>query len=124
MTGGPAEQPSEAPAFAVMPDDWLSRVLNRTSCRVTPIPDEAEERLKAAAHKQFHAALADRLVGQWILKNEGLTEHFRSSLEGISQFGFRIMVRKDWEEFAEAFNQELAAIRENGELDAILSNYR
>lgn len=74
--------------------------------------------------EQFHAALADRLVGQWILKNEGLTEHFRSSVEGISQFGFRIMVRKDWEEFAEAFNQELAAIRENGELDAILSNYR
>jgi polar amino acid transport system substrate-binding protein len=63
-------------------------------------------------------------VGQWILRNEGLTEHFRSSVEGISQFGFRIMLRKDWKKFAEAFNQELANIQENGELDAILSNYR
>ena len=74
--------------------------------------------------EQFHGALADRLVGQWILKKEGLTGRFRSSAEGVSQFGLRIMLRKDWEAFSDAFNQELAAIRENGELDAILAKYR
>ncbi|WP_426377116.1 substrate-binding periplasmic protein [Marinobacter sp. VGCF2001] len=73
---------------------------------------------------QFHAALADRLLGHWILKNEGLTSEFRSSVDGISKFGFRIMLREDWADFASAFNQELANVRENGELDAILERYR
>ncbi|MBR9869650.1 MAG: amino acid ABC transporter substrate-binding protein [Gammaproteobacteria bacterium] len=73
---------------------------------------------------RFDAALADRLVGQWILRNEGLTNQFRSSTGNISQYGYRLMLRKDWAEFAQGFNRELAAMRENGELDAILANYR
>jgi len=73
---------------------------------------------------RFDAAVADRLVGQWFLRNEGLREQFRTSTESISTFGFRIMLRKDWQDFAKAFNRELARIRENGELDAILEHYR
>ncbi|WP_243411410.1 substrate-binding periplasmic protein [Marinobacter halophilus] len=74
--------------------------------------------------ERFDAALADRLVGQWILKSEGLKDNIRTSDNGISQYGFRVMVRPDWADFAEAFNRELEVIRENGELDAILANYR
>lgn len=73
---------------------------------------------------RFDAAVADRLVGQWILKKEGLEDQFRSTALGISQLDFRIMLRKDSQEFADAFNAELRAIRENGELDAILAKYR
>ncbi|WP_227515532.1 substrate-binding periplasmic protein [Marinobacter salinus] len=73
---------------------------------------------------RFHAAVADRLVGQWILRNEGLQDEFRTSREVISQYGFRIMVTKQWADFVDAFNNELARIRKNGELDAILANYR
>lgn len=74
--------------------------------------------------ERFDAAIADRLVGQWILRREGLQNQFRSTREGISNVGFRLMLRKDWQEFADAFNAELKEIRENGELDAILANYR
>ncbi len=74
--------------------------------------------------KQFDAALADRLVGHWILKTEGIAEHFHSSGNSLSQHGLRLMLRPEWTEFAEAFNRELANIRENGELDAILAKYR
>jgi len=74
--------------------------------------------------ERFDTALADRLVGQWILKTEGMAEHFSSSETAISQYGFRIMVRPEWTEFTEAFNKELDKIRENGELQAILANYR
>jgi len=74
--------------------------------------------------ERFDAALADRLVGQWILRNEGVAHEFRSSRRSISQYGFRLMLRPDWQEFAQAFNQELGRIRDNGELDTILSNYR
>lgn len=73
---------------------------------------------------RFDALIADRLVGQWILREEGLQDKFRISNEGISEVGFRIMLRKEWQDFAEAFNRELKKIRENGELDAILANYR
>ncbi|WP_323752596.1 substrate-binding periplasmic protein [Marinobacter sp.] len=73
---------------------------------------------------RFDAALADRLVGQWILRNEGLTHQFRTSTKNISEYGYRLMLRKDWTDFAQAFNRELSAMRENGELDAILANYR
>lgn len=73
---------------------------------------------------RFDIAIADRLLGQWVLKNEGLRERFRTSAESISTFGLRIMLRKDWQDFANEFNRELARIRENGELDAILANYR
>lgn len=73
---------------------------------------------------RFDAAVADRLVGQWFMKNEGLRDEFRISYNNISQYGFCIMLRKEWKEFADAFNMELAHIRKNGELDAILANYR
>ncbi len=73
---------------------------------------------------RFDAAVADRLVGKWFLRNEGLRDNFRTSAKSISTFGFRIMLRKDWQGFADEFNRELARIRENGELDAILANYR
>jgi len=73
---------------------------------------------------RFDAAVADRLVGSWFLRNEGLRDRFRTSAKSISTFGFRIMLRKDCVEFADDFNRELALIRENGELDAILANYR
>lgn len=74
--------------------------------------------------KHFDAAVADRLVGQWILLNEGLQGQFRISEETISKYPFRLMLRKDWADFAEQFNEELASVRENGELDTILARYR
>ena len=73
---------------------------------------------------EFVAAIADRLVGQWIILSEGLQGQFRMSEDHISQYGFRLMLRKDWEEFAALFNRELQALKTNGELDEILSRYR
>lgn len=70
------------------------------------------------------AAVADRLVGKWILLNDGMQGDFRVLPETLSQYGFRIMFRKDWKDFASSFDRELQAMRENGELDRILSNYR
>lgn len=73
---------------------------------------------------RFDAAVVDLLVGKWILKNEGLQDQFTVSSEGISSYGFRVMLRKESQPFVDAFNAELARIRENGELEAILANYR
>ncbi|MBL1271629.1 MAG: transporter substrate-binding domain-containing protein [Oceanospirillales bacterium] len=73
---------------------------------------------------RFDAAVVNLLVGKWILKNEGLQGRFTISSGGISSYGFRVMLRKESQAFADKFNAELARIRENGELNAILANYR
>jgi polar amino acid transport system substrate-binding protein len=73
---------------------------------------------------EFDAAIADRLVGQWIILSEGLQGRFRMSEDNVSEYGFRLMLRKDWEDFAALFNRELQALKANGELDEILSRYR
>ncbi|WP_375193773.1 substrate-binding periplasmic protein [Marinobacter sp.] len=74
--------------------------------------------------QRFDAAVADKLVGRWILRNEGLQKQFSITSESISNYGFRLMLRKDWQAFANDFNAELARMKANGELDAILANYR
>lgn len=74
--------------------------------------------------ERFDAAVADKLVGKWILRNEGLQKQFSITSESISNYGFRLMLRKDWQAFANDFNAELARMKANGELDAILANYR
>lgn len=73
---------------------------------------------------RFHAAVADRLVGKWILRNQGAAGKLRTSSSAISEYGFRIMVRPESSEFVEAFNRELEKLRESGELDTILAEYR
>jgi len=74
--------------------------------------------------KDFHAALADQLVGRWILRQENMKDAFRTSGKSVTKLGFRIMLRHNYTAFAEEFNRELAKLRKNGELDAILNKYR
>ncbi|MBL3558184.1 MULTISPECIES: substrate-binding periplasmic protein [Marinobacter] len=74
--------------------------------------------------EDMDAAVADQLVGRWILRNENMQGEFRTTSTKLSQYGFRLMLRKDCESFAQSFNRELQAMKENGELEEILSNYR
>ena len=74
--------------------------------------------------KGFDAAITDRRVGLWILRNENLEDKVRVARHGLRRYGYRLMLRKDWVGFARRFNKELQHIRRNGELDAILQAYR
>mgnify|MGYP005858263917 CR=1 FL=1 len=73
---------------------------------------------------KLDAAVADRLLGQWILYTKGMKDDFRASNATLSETGFRIMLRPEWQSFAKAFNAELASMRKNGEIERILSDYR
>ena len=73
---------------------------------------------------ELDAAIADRLVGQWIILSEDLQGQLRVSDHNISEYGFRLMLRKDWSAFATLFNRELEALKTSGELEQILSRYR
>lgn len=74
--------------------------------------------------EEFDAAIADRLVGQWLLLKQNMQNKFRISSEALSTYGFRLMLRPDWQSFAEDFNRELASMHRKGEIDSILSRYR
>jgi polar amino acid transport system substrate-binding protein len=74
--------------------------------------------------EELDAAVADRLLGQWILYKEGMRDKFRAGPATISEAGLRIMLRPEWQDFAKAFNAELASMRADGRIEAILSNYR
>ncbi len=73
---------------------------------------------------EMDAAVADRLVGQWLLLEQGSQAVFRVSSSTLSQSGFRLMLRPDCQSFAKAFNEELASMRAEGEIETILSKYR
>lgn len=68
--------------------------------------------------------VADQAVGQWIIRQRDWQGQFRHSTEAISDYGYRLMLRPDWTDFAEAFNEELANMKARGELEEILSQYR
>lgn len=74
---------------------------------------------------RFDAAIADRLVGQWLIrKNPELNTPFSSSERSLSTFGLRLMVRKDMADFVSHFNAALSKLKASGELERILARYR
>lgn len=75
--------------------------------------------------QRFDAAIADRLVGQWLIRNNPeLDRDFDSSEHSVSNFGLRLMVRKDMEPFVRRFNSALAELQASDEFDSILARYR
>lgn len=70
------------------------------------------------------ATVADLTVGRWIIRQHGWQGKFRYSDRAISDYGYRLMLRPDWKDFAEAFNEELASMKASGELEQILDQYR
>lgn len=72
----------------------------------------------------FDVAIADMLVGQWIIRKSGWRGQFSVSNEALTDFGLRLMLRPEMGEFAQKFNDELAKMKSSGELDNIMDNYR
>ncbi|KAA1173812.1 ABC transporter substrate-binding protein [Marinobacter salinexigens] len=88
------------------------------------VPRDRDMFTFARHNERFDAIVAERRLGQWLLRNLGLRDEFVSLPKNLTHFGYRIMVRKEFADFIEPFNKELRHIQENGELDAILANYR
>lgn len=74
--------------------------------------------------QSLDATIADLTVGQWIIRQHGWQGKFRHSRQALSDYGYRLMLRPGWQSFAEAFNEELAKMKDSGELDEILDQYR
>lgn len=70
------------------------------------------------------AGVADLVVGQWIIRQNGWQGKLKHSEEAISEFGYRLMVRPEWTSFVDTFNQRLAEMKASGEMEQILDQYR
>lgn len=88
------------------------------------VPRDQDIFVYVLSDDDLDAAVADRLVGKWLLMEQDSQDEFRVSSSTLSQSGFRLMLRPDWQGFARAFNEKLASMRANGEIDAILAKYR
>ena len=71
------------------------------------------------------AAVLNELVGKWYIKNNPIWHHqFFISSQAINQVNFRIMFSTKWQHFVNLFNQELATMKKNGQLQRIISKYQ
>jgi len=71
------------------------------------------------------AAVLNELVGKWYIKNNPIWQHqFYISTQTVSEVGFRILFNKRWQHFVQLFNQELATMKQNGQLQRIISKYQ
>lgn len=72
----------------------------------------------------FDVAVADRLVGQWMIRENGWQGAFYISDQALTDVSLRLMLRPDMAEFADRYNNELSKMKDNGELESILAAYR
>jgi len=71
------------------------------------------------------AAIVNEIVGKWLIKKKpDWHGKFNISKKDVGGFGYRIMFNKSWKPFVTKFNQELSAMKKNGELERIISKYR
>ncbi len=84
-----------------------------------------KEMLGMLIYERTQGAVLNELVGQWLIKNNPLWQHqFYISKKAINQVDYRIMFNKRWHKFVKLFNQELAIMKQDGQLQAIISRYQ
>lgn len=102
----------------------LDDLFNRGHLQRFEVPHDHDIFMYLLHNPGFDAVIADLTVGQWIIRQNNWKQYFRHSRNHISRYGYRVMLRPDWTEFAEAFNQELSLMKASGELEEIFDNYR
>ena len=76
-------------------------------------------------YERTQAAVLNELVGGWFIKNNPLWKNrFHVSTQAVSEVGLRILFHKKWQHFVILFNQELAIMKQDGQLQAIISRYQ
>ena len=79
--------------------------------------------LNMVLKERTDAAVMNELVAKWIISKNKWQEKFVISSKEVGGFDYRIMFNKKWNSFVKKFNQELTLMRQNGELEKIISKY-
>jgi len=74
---------------------------------------------------QFRVLIAERHVGQWIIRRHHWQGKFiYSTHHPLTRLGFPLMFSRRWTSFVTVFNRDLETMRQNGDLESILNRYR
>lgn len=73
--------------------------------------------------KRFHELIAERHVGQWIIRQHDWKGRFTYDPTPLTRIGFPLMFNPQWKGFVAQFNRDLRKMRKDGELAAILAHY-
>lgn len=80
--------------------------------------------LKSTIFRRIDAAVVNETTANWIVNNNGLLKKlFVISNNEVDSYEYRVMFSKKWQNFAGVFNQELALMKQNGELNKIFEKY-
>lgn len=80
--------------------------------------------LKKLAMGRVDVGVITEFVGRWILKkNPSLQDKFNISTVAVDDTPLSFMMNKKWKPFVTKFNKELSSLKENGELERIISKY-
>ena len=130
--------PSQTPLKYTQPSDLSQKrigiILGYYYPRLQPFIDDGKIQtteaineilmLKKTLKGRSQGAVVNELVGKWIIKNDpSMQGEFFISKEAISSYEYRIMFNKKWHSFVSIFNQELAIMKENGDLSKIIMQY-
>ncbi len=74
--------------------------------------------------RDIDAAVADLALGKWLIRQNDWRGKFRHSKNALSDYEYRLMLRPDWQDFADRFDRELVELKASGELEAIRNRYR
>ena len=86
--------------------------------------DNGTAMLNMVLKERTDAAVINELVAKWIISKNKWKEKFVVSEKEIGGFDYRIMFNKKWRSFVQKFNQELTLMKQNGELEKIISKYK
>ncbi len=80
--------------------------------------------LNMVLKERTDAAVMNELVAKWIIRQNKWQGKFVVSKKEVGGFDYRIMFNKKWRSFVQKFNQELTLMKQNGELERIISKYK
>ena len=80
--------------------------------------------LNMVLKERTDAAVMNELVAKWIISKNKWQEKFVISSKEVGGFDYRIMFNKKWRSFVQKFNEELTLMKQNGELEKIISKYK
>jgi polar amino acid transport system substrate-binding protein len=79
--------------------------------------------LNMVLKERTDAAVMNELVAKWIIRENKWQDKFAISSKEVGGFDYRIMFNKKWKSFVQKFNQELTLMKQNGQLERIISKY-
>ena len=79
--------------------------------------------LRMLKARRTDAVVMNEAVGYWLMKTEGLTGQFIASETELEGYEYRFMMGRQWSKFVTQFNRELAQMKKDGRLAAIVGRY-